>query len=204
MTKTATETKPKWTYVVGLDFSECGTRALRQTLERARHESAVVHVAHAVTRSDLGAGAKIEQQDEALDRVPRKMWRTVFHTLQELKMGYDEVPMWLHVRFGTPLEVIRQVTVDYDADLVVVGTHGRDGVKRLILGSVAEALVRDGRFPVLIAHENRISELGKTLRPEPPRAEETPPPEEALRRHGYRSTLISAWNAFGRPTSPSL
>lgn len=192
-----------WTLVVGMDFSECGERALRQALELAQGRDAAIHIAHAVTRDELGAGSKIEQQEEALERLPRQLWKKVFETLDALRMGYEDVPIWLHVRLGEPAEVVRQIAVDYDADLVVVGTHGRTGIRRMVLGSVAEKLVRDGHFPVLVAHENRIAELEKTTMPDPPLSEE----EKAARGapeppHVYRSTLISAWSALGRPTNP--
>ncbi len=193
-----------WTLVVGMDFSECGARALRQALELAAGRDSVVHIAHAVTRDELGAGSKIEQQEEALERLPRELWKKVFEALDQLEMGYEDVPVWLHVRLGRPTDVIRQVAVDYDADLVVVGTHGRSGVKRMVLGSVAEKLVRDGRFPVLVAHESRIGELDKTVMPDAPLPEDQQVSRAtSVRPHIYRSTLINAWSAFGRPTTPT-
>ncbi len=193
-----------WTLVVGLDLGECGERALKQALELAAGRDAVVHIAHAVTRSELGAGSKIEQQDEALERLPREIWKKVFKALEDLNLGYEDVPVWLHVRLGSPEDVVRQVAVDYDADLVVVGTHGRSGLKRMVLGSVAEKLIRDGHFPVLVAHENRLGELEKTTLPDEPLPEGHEVSQgTAERPHIYRSTLISAWGAFGRPTSPS-
>ena len=193
------------TILVGLDFSECGHRALMHALSMARGHDTIVHIAHAVTRDDLGAGRKIEQQEHALEDLPWVIWKRVFKALRELDMGYEDVPVSLHVRLGDPVEVIRQVAIDYEADLVVVGTHGRTGMRKLMLGSVAEKLVRDGHFPVLVAHENKLHELQKTIFPDAP----LPPDRVEMsanraRPHIYRSTLISAWNAFGRPTSPSL
>ncbi len=193
-------------YVVGLDFSECGQRALTRALRLARGNNVTVHIAHAVTQDDMGAGATIERQDHALQELPRTIWRHVFEVLDALGMGYEEVPVSLHVRLGAPVDVIRQVAIDYDADLVIVGTHGRRGVRRIVLGSVAESLSRDGHFAVLIAHENRLAELDKTVLPDGP----APAGEEVFasptreRPHIYRSTLISAWGALGRPTRPSL
>lgn len=194
------------TYVVGLDFSECGQRALHRALRMASEsQGAVIHIAHAVTRDDLGVGSKIERQEEALEQLPRTIWRRVFESLDALEMGYEDVPVSLHVRLGSPVEVIRQVAIDYDADLVVVGTHGRKGVKKLILGSVAETLAKDGHFPVLIAHENKLRELDKTTLPDQPLPEGHEVAEPTRERpHIYRSTLISAWGAFGRPTRPSI
>ena len=195
-----TEQQKPWTLIVGLDFSECGKRALRQALSMARGQDAEVHVAHAITPTDMGSGNKLERQDAALEELPGMIWRMVFAQLEDLKMGYEDVPIWLHVRLGKPVDVVRQIAVDYDGDLLVVGTHGRTGVKKFVLGSVAEALIKEAHIPVLIAHENRLSELEKTVFPDKPR----PPGQEVHREssapHVYRSTLISAWSAMGRPT----
>jgi len=45
---------------------------------------------------------------------------------------------------------ITRVADDYHADLIVIGTHGRSGIKRFFLGSVAEQLIRQSRVPVLL------------------------------------------------------
>ena len=54
------------------------------------------------------------------------------------------------VRFGKPAEVIRAVAEEHGAALTVLATHGRTGLDRLLLGSVAEAVVRHGATPVLL------------------------------------------------------
>jgi nucleotide-binding universal stress UspA family protein len=56
-----------------------------------------------------------------------------------------------HARIGDASSTLLQMAVDYDADVLIVGTHARRGVDRLMLGSVAERLVREARCPVLIA-----------------------------------------------------
>jgi nucleotide-binding universal stress UspA family protein len=58
-----------------------------------------------------------------------------------------------HVSAGSAWKEILQVAGEVQADLLVVGTHGRGGVKRLLLGSVAEAVVRRACCPVLVARE---------------------------------------------------
>ena len=54
------------------------------------------------------------------------------------------------------------VAVDVEADLIVVGTHGARGVERLLLGSVAQAIVRSAKLPVLVARPKRLAGLPKT------------------------------------------
>jgi hypothetical protein len=55
-----------------------------------------------------------------------------------------------HVRTDAPAEEIAQLSADLDADLVVVGTHGRRGVSRMLMGSVAEGVVRLSPCTVLV------------------------------------------------------
>lgn len=198
-------TEKKWTLVVGLDFSECGTNALNQALQMAHRGGGVLHIAHAVTRADMGKGDELATQDSALEELPPMITRMVLAQMEHLGMEYEDVPVGLHVRLGSPFDVVRQVAIDYDADLIVVGTHGRKGVEKLLLGSVAEKLVRDAHVAVLVAHANRLGELEKTTTPDPMRT----PDEEVYRSasespHVYRSTLISAWRGLGRPTNPNM
>src|SRR5687767_14081097 len=53
-------------------------------------------------------------------------------------------------REGKPAEVIAAVVAETGASLVVVGSHGRTGLKRAVLGSVAEAIVRSSKVPVVV------------------------------------------------------
>ncbi|HEX7668478.1 MAG TPA: universal stress protein [Polyangiaceae bacterium] len=56
------------------------------------------------------------------------------------------------LREGVPWEEIRRVATDVGADLIVMGTHGRGGIRHGLHGSVAERVVRTARIPVLTVH----------------------------------------------------
>jgi nucleotide-binding universal stress UspA family protein len=195
----------KWTLVVGVKFSECGTRALGQALTLAHRGNGVLHIAHAITTSDLGVGVPMKRQEAALEELPAMITRMVIADMDRLGIEYEEVPVELHVRLGSAFDVVRQVAIDYQADLLVVGTPRHSGMKKLLLGSVTEQLVQYAHVPVLVAHDNRLGELEKTTFPDPMRS-----PEEETHRdasedpHVYHSTLISAWRGLGRPTNPMM
>jgi hypothetical protein len=72
-----------------------------------------------------------------------------------------------HVYPGFPATEILKLAEDMRADLIVVGTHGRVGVKRLLMGSVAEEVMREARCPVLVMRA-RNYEKHPDLAPEPP------------------------------------
>jgi nucleotide-binding universal stress UspA family protein len=59
------------------------------------------------------------------------------------------------VRVGAPHKVIADYAEDNDIDLVVMGSHGRSGVRRALLGSVTERVLRSTHRPVLVVDERR-------------------------------------------------
>ena len=56
------------------------------------------------------------------------------------------------MRLGKPADAIVAFAAERDIDLIVMGTHGREGVARMLVGSVAEAVVRRALCPVLTVH----------------------------------------------------
>ncbi|WP_168219074.1 universal stress protein [Limnoglobus roseus] len=59
------------------------------------------------------------------------------------------------VRAGSPVEEIARLADEFAADLIVMGTHGRHGLSRLLLGSVAEGVLRRVACPVLFVKEHK-------------------------------------------------
>jgi universal stress protein A len=60
-----------------------------------------------------------------------------------------DVPMEAHLKWEDPRHAVVDVAKEVKADLVVIGTHGRKGLKRALMGSVAESVVRFAPCPVL-------------------------------------------------------
>ena len=65
------------------------------------------------------------------------------------RLAKDGVAVSTFVRVGNPVDEILAMTDDEKIDLVVMGTHGRTGLKHLLAGSVAERVVRLSKVPVL-------------------------------------------------------
>ncbi|HEY3253324.1 MAG TPA: universal stress protein, partial [Polyangiaceae bacterium] len=70
--------------------------------------------------------------------------------MAELKQRFPAAKSLL--RAGVPWEEVLSAAAQIKADLIVMGTHGRRGLERALLGSVAEKVVRMARVPVLTAH----------------------------------------------------
>ena len=74
------------------------------------------------------------------------------HVTQVLEADGDPPPYEIDVDWGSPYLQIVEVAIDRKADLIVMGTHGRTGIKHAMLGSIAEKTVRLGPCPVLTVH----------------------------------------------------
>jgi nucleotide-binding universal stress UspA family protein len=69
--------------------------------------------------------------------------------LVKLASVEKKVPVETHLLEGLPYQEITRMASELHADLIVMGTHGRTGVKHLLLGSVAERVVRTSPVPVI-------------------------------------------------------
>lgn len=168
--------------VVGMDLEESGDVALTEALRMARRiPESEIHAVYAIADDPA-------VQVKALDEMARHLARAMERLRERVESVTDGMRVLqrtrLHVRFGPPVKVLQQVAVDYDADTLVVGTHGRRGVERLLLGSVATDLVKAARLPVVVARTKDFTGLTKTEEPEPAR------PGEELHRDQIVSDVI--------------
>jgi nucleotide-binding universal stress UspA family protein len=79
--------------------------------------------------------------------------------LAEQARRLSERPVGEHLRAGKPCQEILRQAAKLRADVVLVGTHSRTGVERMLLGSVAEAVVRTAACPVVVVREKRYGAL---------------------------------------------
>lgn len=138
--------------VVGIDFSEESELALRHAIAMARGTGSEVLMLHASTivetTGDLVNEYRellVEFQSDARDR------------LTELRERYQGqgVTVSHAVVDGTPAKAIPEAAGEVEASITAVGTHGRTGLRRLLLGSVAEKVVRRSENDVLVVRPGR-------------------------------------------------
>ena len=146
--------------LVGMDFSELADRALRQAFAlAARYEKAQVHVVCVVPGLHVDAPSSdpfvvtemgVEEGVlESLRARVRTLWREfVAHEEGSSTLRLEQLRS--HVRLDSPATGIVQLAAEVHADLIVMGTHGRQCVPWLSLGSVAENTVRYASCPVLV------------------------------------------------------
>ena len=129
------------------DFSENSTVALDVARDLARQNEAaliVLHVADTLGPENLGfAEAETRLQPEGHVAELRQM----LHRQAPAEPGLE--PRYL-LREGDPARVIEQVVREQLCDLVVLGTHGRTGLEHLLMGSIAEQIIRRCPCPALV------------------------------------------------------
>jgi nucleotide-binding universal stress UspA family protein len=156
-------------FVVGVDFAETGNYAIQEALRLARRSpGAEIHLVHALPKDPWIKEDGMARSSEAIEKAYRRLRETILDLAGALPDQWEQ-KVSFHVRIGDAAEALHQVAVDVDADLVIVGTHGRRGVEKLLLGSVASKLVQSARLPVLIARPKDFEGLEKTERPLPPK-----------------------------------
>ena len=89
----------------------------------------------------------LDQQEEARMRVARDYLAGV---AEPLRNGPMQISVKIDVRLGDPASGIAMAALDTQADLIVMGTHGRTGVQRAMLGSVAGTVLRTASTPVVL------------------------------------------------------
>jgi nucleotide-binding universal stress UspA family protein len=132
--------------VVATDFSPASERALSYALAIARRYDSHVYVAHAI-RPDLYTLTPPEAAHGMIDLVRQAAEQEMAALLISGRLR--EVPHQAVIEEGDVWNVISGIASRYDADLLVLGTHGRTGFEKMFLGSVAERVFRLSELPVL-------------------------------------------------------
>ena len=145
------------TITVPVDFSEHSRAALVYAREIANMFQAKLHVIH-VIEEYLHPAFYNTGTFSIYDVEPRIEEKV----LVRLKQFYEESPgpdpgAHFHVRHGHPARDILEEMDTWDSDMLVLGTHGLTGLNRVIMGSVAERLVRLSPCPVFIVKETKPS-----------------------------------------------
>jgi nucleotide-binding universal stress UspA family protein len=138
--------------LIPTDFSACADHALTHALEVADRFDAHLHILHVVNELDpdwygiadaQDRAVKLRDQirEEARDRLENLAPDTEIETTVSLQLSFDVA------------DTIYEYVDEREIDLVVMGTHGRQGLDRLMLGNVADKIVRHAPCPVLTVRE---------------------------------------------------
>ena len=162
MSLIATALKPR-SILVATDFSEASEKALRYSLALARFYESKFCLAHVVSSLGLtmaGPGA-IAACEEAVSREAADLENSLIQTGALTGIQHKFI-----VRQGDIWPELREIIRQERTDLLVVGTHGRQGIGKLFFGSVAEQIFRQAECPVLTfgPHSQEYPWVGTTSR----------------------------------------
>jgi universal stress protein A len=134
--------------VVATDFGPEAQKAIDYAIELARKLDARVHLVHGFVAPMIPAP---EAGLPLPPNVVLEMERSAREALDQVmaKNANAGVPLQAHFKWEDPRHAVVDAATELGAELVVIGTHGRKGLKRALMGSVAESVVRFAPCPVL-------------------------------------------------------
>ena len=135
--------------LVPTDFSENAQHALDYAIELAKHCSATIHLVHTpVVPTYLLMDLSYSPGPEAVTRIMNDSQDALDE--QAKSMTAEGVEHFTAIREGVVHEVIRDYAKEHNLDVVVVGTHGRTGVSKLMYGSVTERVIKTVHTPIIV------------------------------------------------------
>jgi len=145
--------------LVAIEPGPLADSVAKMGLSLAEKEGAKVMLLHVVDPAAHSAAMDIfepqvgHQTDELTAKAERRGRQFLDQCAREahLKSTPEEL-----VVTGRPAEEIIRMANDWHADLVVVGSHGRSGLERLVLGSIAETILRDSSCDVLVVKKSHL------------------------------------------------
>ncbi len=147
------------TILVPVDFDDASRRAVTTAVAFAKALRGRVIILHVIAPTSFPEGTRVLPVDasdpiDVSEFVSGRARRLLDEHFASVLVGGVEVRK--EARSGHPVESILHAIEECGAELVVVGTHGRSGVARFVLGSVAENLLRRSRVPVMVVRDSEV------------------------------------------------
>ena len=138
--------------LVPTDFSAFSDKAIQQAVDIAEQYNSNLYLLHVVDKLQQCAidycipmETMIKVQSESEKEAARKMKEEADKILKAKKIS-----VVFDVKSGTPYEEILKEQQERKADLIVIASHGRTGILKTLIGSVAERVMREAKCPVLL------------------------------------------------------
>ena len=135
--------------LVPTDGSEFAKKAQRHALFLAKVSGAEI-VAVSVTENNFVNGLPLDDEIYQLNQVLNE--RSEENLKEFDKLNDDDIKITHVIREGSPARVILEVANEENIDLIVMGSSGKSGFDRFIMGSVADKVVNSAKCAVLVVH----------------------------------------------------
>ena len=139
------------TIIAALDFSDASTSVLENAAEMATALGAPLHIVHVLEpEPSYAAYGFTPEEFPAIRTFQEEARARAEKSLEDQKGKVGEAQVETMLLEGNPLHTLLDYAEAQDDPLVVVGTHGHGVIASMLLGSVAEGVVRKGKVPALI------------------------------------------------------
>lgn len=139
--------------LVPVDFSDCSCHAFEYAVEVAWQAKASVMLLHVLEPVSYGLDFDLGHIRSRED--VRESWTKRLEELASSRQ-HPDVAVDVRLRGGFPADSILDAAQTLPCDLIVMGTHGRRGISHTISGSVAEAVLRKARCPVIAVRSQKF------------------------------------------------
>jgi nucleotide-binding universal stress UspA family protein len=153
--------------LVPIDFSDFSDKALEYALQLAENFGSNLTILHAIVlfQDDVGEEERVQEYEEWIKRREQKIHSQMKKNLEKAKIKNLKVKSVI-LRGINAADTILEYLDNHPFDLIVMGTHGRTGLKHFLLGSISEKVVRLSPIPVLTIHRSLTEfKLNKILVP---------------------------------------
>ncbi len=155
---------PKYkTILYATDLSDNAAHAFRHAIAISRADQARIHLLHVLPEVDAAminyistvmgedklADFELEHKDEVRDQIRLRLHKFAKEELADHPEDLERIAE-IQVHHGNPVVQILEAADRIDADLLVLGTHGKGLIRQAFLGSVAEKVLRKAHRPVLV------------------------------------------------------
>lgn len=138
--------------LVPTDFSDYSDRAVKQAVDIAEQNNAKIFLLHVIDKLQQCAidyciplETMMKVQSDSEKEAAKKMQEEADRILKT-----KNIDLVFDVKSGTPYEEILKEQQERKADLIVIASHGRTGLLKTLIGSVAERVMREAKCPVLL------------------------------------------------------
>ena len=140
--------------LVAVDGSDTSNLALQEAMKLAKEQQAALRLIHVVDETPvymtMDIAYALRDFQKAMREAGQKLLATCAATARQAGVEVDTKFVILEVLTRRICDVINEEAKGWPADLIVIGTHGRHGFNHLLLGSVAEGVIRLAVKPVLV------------------------------------------------------
>ena len=135
------------------DFSECAAEAQAVAVDLARRLDAELVLVQVLVEAPLYSEGFISRRQVQTVYDAQRKWSEETLEARAEQLRQSGIKTSWRVQAGAPHEEIVRTAEEEHADMIVMGTHGRGGLNRMVLGSVAERVIRLARCPVLTVRQ---------------------------------------------------